>query len=201
MSQRDSGQVARSGAASSCGYSQAASQFRRSREALTGLGLIRAGRLLGRMPALVALHDLALRLERRHDPVQVVRLDLHRSRHLGDGDSRPGTDHLERLLGAVAAAAGATPPAGSSRAATAAPGGGGGAPAISNSRQGGRRLLQPVVLVNQRAKLAQPCVYLFPLLIQKISHWFNSLMCFRLGLRAETPRSAVRSAGGRSTCS
>src|SRR5688572_33442904 len=73
------------------------------------------------VPALVALHHLSVRLERRHDPVQVVRLDLHRTRHLGDGDARPGADQLQRLLGAVATAARATAPAASSAAAPAAP--------------------------------------------------------------------------------
>ena len=131
------------------------------REERESAGATRPG--LGRVPALVALHDLTLRFEGRHNAVEVVRVDAHRLCHLGDLDAGAGAHELQRLLGARAAPTGpaaSAPPRGAcgSRA------------AVAHARQRGRRLLEAVVLVHQRAQFLHSRVDLSSLLVKKVSH-------------------------------
>src|SRR5687767_4961681 len=114
------------------------------------------------MPALVALDDLSLRFEGGHHAVEVVGVNAHRLRELPDGDSGTRPHELQRLLRPRPAAARApapTPARGSLASA---------AIADAGQRRGG--LLEPVVLVHERAQLLQPRLDLSALLVKKVSH-------------------------------
>src|SRR5215207_7871101 len=104
---------------------------------------------LGRVPAAVALHDLAFRFEGRHHAVEIVGVYPHRVGQLADRDAGASAHELERLLGARAAAARAA-------AAPAARGARRAGTAVADAGQRRRRLLQAVVLVDERPKLLQP---------------------------------------------
>src|SRR6202035_4132256 len=118
------------------------------------------------VPAPVALDDLAVLLEAGQDPVEVVLLDTHLRRDLGDRDARLGLDELEGLKRPRAGAARAPAPAGAGRLARPCCGTGGGAPAPRGARRGAcrrrtgkpgerrRRRLELAVLVDQWLELA-----------------------------------------------
>src|SRR4051794_25864335 len=115
------------------------------------------------MPASLALLHLALGLERGHNAIEVVGLDLHGVRQLADRDAGPGAHELERLYRACAATAWTA----SAPAARAAPSGAcaSAATVAADARERRGRLLQPLELVDERAQLAQPAVDLLALLL------------------------------------
>src|SRR6478752_4737843 len=112
------------------------------------------------MPAAALLAHQPVLLQRRQHAIEVVLLNVHRLGDFRNGDAGPGADELERLLGARAAAArtSATPGAAAGGGAVApfARGRGGrGAAAGGQAVEGGRRGLEAVELLDERAELLQ----------------------------------------------
>src|SRR3954454_22554436 len=103
------------------------------------------GRL--RVPAPALLADETVLLEAGEHPVQVVLLDPHLLRELGDGDAGLRADQVEGLVGARAGALGAPALA---RAATAALGRGAARRRGGGGAECAQRTVQALVLLERR---------------------------------------------------
>src|SRR5436305_9124075 len=143
---------------------------------------------VGGMPPALALDHLAVLLEGREHPVEVVLLDSHLAGHLRDRDPRTRADQREGLAGAGAAPRRAAPPLAVAVGRGRGDGGGGGlGPGARGADAAGRRLgrdprlggdpgegarrrLELAVLLDQGREFAQAVPDLVALPFQKLAH-------------------------------